>query len=163
MVLAIACRAVQNLLGYVWPAYLCYKAVEARDGERIRDWCVYWFVLALFATAERLLDLLLFWLPLYHPAKVAFVVYLWHPSSRGASQLYERTIRPALGPHEAAIDGSVEEARQWAGQHLTVYRNRAAELVARIVAEVSQAVGKVSAQVGSDGPATGNEGRHKED
>lgn len=29
-------------LGYVWPAYHTFKAVEAGRKEDLRDWCIYW-------------------------------------------------------------------------------------------------------------------------
>jgi receptor expression-enhancing protein 1/2/3/4 len=30
------------LLGYVYPAYACFKALERRKPDGIRAWCEYW-------------------------------------------------------------------------------------------------------------------------
>ena len=55
--------------------------MHKKSPEKLRGWCIYWLVLATFTVFERITDAFLFFLPLYHEAKVAFVVYLWHPKS----------------------------------------------------------------------------------
>ena len=113
---ALECRLV---LGYAYPAYDCYKALELNTPqmEQLRFWCQYWYadlssiqiylqnhvllhvnllqntslncplsvpyrILVAFLTAlERFADCALSWLPMYSEAKLALVVYLWHPST----------------------------------------------------------------------------------
>ena len=41
---------------------------------------------------------------MYYTAKVAFVIYLWHPNTRGAISLYKYTVKPLLQQNEALID-----------------------------------------------------------
>ncbi|CAD7700956.1 unnamed protein product [Ostreobium quekettii] len=127
MVFAFASRVLQNLVAYAWPAYLSYKSVESRQPEGVRDWCIYWFVLALFTIAERVADAFLFWVPLYYPAKVAFVLYLWHPRTLGAKTLYGKAVRPTLGSYELEIDQAVEEARVWVRDCVLVNKNKAVD------------------------------------
>ena len=40
-----------------------------------------------------------------------FVVWLWHPQSKGAVSLYAKTIQPLLSQYESEIDRFVAEAR----------------------------------------------------
>lgn len=40
-----ACRGLVILLGYVYPAYKCFKALERKKPEGVRAWCEYWCVL----------------------------------------------------------------------------------------------------------------------
>ncbi len=35
-------RGARNALGFIWPAYACFKALEAKQQDAIRDWCTYW-------------------------------------------------------------------------------------------------------------------------
>jgi len=45
---------------------------------------------------ERAADQLIFWLPMYSEAKVALVVYLWHPRTQGAVFVYDTFLQPFL-------------------------------------------------------------------
>ncbi|KAK9863268.1 hypothetical protein WJX84_007345 [Apatococcus fuscideae] len=70
-----SCRVLLNVFGFVLPAYNCFKVIEARDDEALRGWCIYWLILAIFTTTERmLLDMFIFWVPLYYEAKFLFVL-----------------------------------------------------------------------------------------
>jgi receptor expression-enhancing protein 1/2/3/4 len=61
--------------------------------------CEVWggrLVLAVMTMAERAADQLIFWMPMYSEAKVALVVYLWHPRTQGALFLYDSFLQPFL-------------------------------------------------------------------
>ncbi|GMH44145.1 hypothetical protein BSKO_12079 [Bryopsis sp. KO-2023] len=107
-------RTLQTFLGYVCPAYCTYKTIEAKDTNALQEWAMYWFVLALFSTVERILDAFLFWLPFYNLGKVFLVVYLWYPGLNGAQAIYNKVVRVNLGRYEPKIDEAVSEARTWA-------------------------------------------------
>ena len=57
---------------------------------------------------------LVYRLPMYYTAKVAFVVYLWHPKTQGAISLYTHTVQPLLRQNEALIDQYFEGGKAWA-------------------------------------------------
>ena len=50
-------------------------------------------------------------IPLYYEAKLLFVIWLWHPQSKGATSLYAKTVQPLLSHYEPEIDRFVAEAR----------------------------------------------------
>lgn len=52
-------------------------------------------------------------LPMYYTAKVAFVIYLWHPKTQGAISLYTHTVKPLLQQNEALIDQYFEGGKAW--------------------------------------------------
>jgi hypothetical protein len=58
-------------------------------------------VLVALTTAESLLDLTLFWLPLFYEAKAVAIIALWHPRTRLAAQAYDRFLAPLLRANEA--------------------------------------------------------------
>mmetsp|Transcript_6033 Transcript_6033/g.10894 ORF Transcript_6033/g.10894 Transcript_6033/m.10894 type:complete len:163 (-) Transcript_6033:204-692(-) len=118
-------RMLVNVFGYVYPAYMCYKVLEQRRVEVLREWCIYWFVLALWTAAERIADYVIFWIPLYYEAKVLFVLYLWHPKTQGALYLYDSALRPFLSRHERTIDQQVADGQAWAAGHISNHFNRA--------------------------------------
>ncbi|XP_058087759.1 putative HVA22-like protein g isoform X2 [Magnolia sinica] len=91
-------RSLVLLLGYVYPAYECFKTVEKNraDIEQLRFWCQYW-------------------VPMYGELKLAFIVYLWHPKTKGTDYVYETFLQPYLTKHETEIDRKLLEvkARAW--------------------------------------------------
>merc|ERR1711904_523983 len=99
------------ILGYVYPAYACFKAVEIGKPEQLKMWCRYWTIIGLATFAQNLTDQFLFWVPLYYESKLALVVFLWHPRVNGATYVYESTLQPWLAQHEPFIDSKMEEAK----------------------------------------------------
>ncbi|NWS08092.1 REEP4 protein, partial [Motacilla alba] len=75
-------------------------------------WMMYWIVFALFMAAETFTDLLISWLPFYYEVKMAFVIWLLSPYTRGASLLYRRFVHPALARREKDIDAFLVRARE---------------------------------------------------
>ncbi|CAL5229940.1 g13367 [Coccomyxa viridis] len=107
-----SCRVILNIVGFVWPAYQNYKTISQKQTDATQQWCMYWLMLALFTVSERMvLDMLVFWVPMYYEAKVLFVLYLWHPKTQGAVYLYNTLLQPFLSQNEAAIDQCIEELK----------------------------------------------------
>ena len=67
--------------------------------------------MAVYTTGSQVSDRFVFWLPMYSEAKVAFVVYLWHPRTQGALYVYDAFVAPFLARHETAIDRHIDETR----------------------------------------------------
>ncbi|KAK9859857.1 hypothetical protein WJX84_009155, partial [Apatococcus fuscideae] len=144
-----SCRVLLNVFGFVLPAYNCFKVIEARDDEALRGWCIYWLILAIFTTTERmLLDMFIFWVPLYYEAKFLFVLYLWHPRTKGALYLYTQVVRPFLQKHEAFIDGKMEESFAQLGDYGSHYCRR---LIAFVQSKAHIAIAQLQQMQSKDG------------
>ncbi|CAI5482447.1 unnamed protein product, partial [Closterium sp. Yama58-4] len=89
-----------------YPAYRCFKAMQRRrpDLHELLFFCQFWVLLSLLALLEGLASPLLDWVPLYHEAKLAFIVYLWHPRTLGTEIVYGSMLQPLLSRHEPIID-----------------------------------------------------------
>merc|ERR1711959_455310 len=99
-----------NFVGFVYPAYASFKSLEANDVNEDRLWLTYWVVYSCFCLIEGFLEYVLFWVPFYHPIKLAFLFFLFLPQTKGAMKLYEQILRPALKPYVTMIDGAAGEA-----------------------------------------------------
>lgn len=86
-------------------------ADDTGGGEKrvtsLEGWMIYWIVVGFWTCIERVLDMSVFWLPLYNEFKVAFCIYLWHPNTRGAEFLYFSLVKPYLIMNEAVIDAYI--------------------------------------------------------
>ncbi|XP_042940993.1 putative HVA22-like protein g isoform X2 [Carya illinoinensis] len=110
-------RCLLLLLGYAYPALECYKTVEKnRVGiEELRFWCQYWIIVAILTALERVVDVFMTWFPLYGEMKLALIIYLWYPRTKGTGYVYETLLRPYVAKHETDIDHKLLEwrARMW--------------------------------------------------
>ncbi|CBI30367.3 hypothetical protein VitviT2T_012462 [Vitis vinifera] len=110
-------RSLLMLLGYAYPAFECYKIVEKNkvEIEELRFWCQYWIIVAMLTVTERFADIFISWLPMYGEMKLAFIIYLWYPKTKGTGYVYEVLLRPYVAKHETDIDRKLLElrARVW--------------------------------------------------
>ncbi|KAM3386924.1 hypothetical protein ACQJBY_010054 [Aegilops geniculata] len=108
------------LFGYAMPALECFKAVEQRTGrtDQLRFWCQYW-------------------IPMYYEVKLAFLVYLWYPQTRGSDIVYENFVRPLVMQYEPNIDERLRYLRANAGDLIVFYlknfTDRGYELFLRVL------------------------------
>ncbi|CAA6663739.1 unnamed protein product [Spirodela intermedia] len=111
------------LLGYAYPAFECFRTIE-KDRPQIelfRFWCQYWIIIGLLTAVEKFGDLFVSWLPLYGEAKLAFIIFLWHPRTQGAWYVYNKFVYPFLAMHEAGINGKLMEISLRSGEWLMFY------------------------------------------
>merc|ERR1712100_566237 len=99
-----------NFVGFVYPAYASFKSLESQNTNDDRLWLTYWVVYSCFCLIEGFLEYVLFWVPFYYPIKPAFLCYLFLPQTKGAVQLSEKFLRPALKPYVPLIDGAANDA-----------------------------------------------------
>eukprot|EP01098_Paradermamoeba_levis_P005496 TRINITY_DN2314_c0_g1_i1.p1 TRINITY_DN2314_c0_g1~~TRINITY_DN2314_c0_g1_i1.p1 ORF type:complete len:177 (+),score=59.94 TRINITY_DN2314_c0_g1_i1:129-659(+) len=104
----LGAKLLTNLIGFVFPAYSSFKALESPSKEDDTQWLTYWVSFSVFHIVEVFSDTLLFWFPYYYVAKMALL--LWLQYFQGASILYTKVLRPLLfKPNENKIDQKVAE------------------------------------------------------
>jgi len=99
-------------VGFIYPAYASYKALEVAQLDEVAQWLTYWVVFSLFAAVEGIVDRLVYWLPFYYIFKLAFILWLQLPQFRGASKLFKGAVKPLLKKHEAEIDRQIDTGLQ---------------------------------------------------
>ncbi|XP_039338559.1 receptor expression-enhancing protein 3 isoform X2 [Mauremys reevesii] len=75
-------------------------------------WMMYWIVFALYTVTETVADLMISWFPLYYELKIAFVIWLLSPYTRGASLMYRKFLHPLLSSKEREIDEYIVQAKE---------------------------------------------------
>jgi len=100
-----------NFIGFVYPAYASFKAIETKQKDDDTKWLTYWVVYAVFSLVEYFTDIFLFWIPLYWFLKCVFLMYLMAPTSwNGSVTIYYKCIRPIALRHEKKIDSGLDKA-----------------------------------------------------
>eukprot|EP00740_Mantoniella_antarctica_P004313 CAMPEP_0181357236 /NCGR_PEP_ID=MMETSP1106-20121128/4845_1 /TAXON_ID=81844 /ORGANISM="Mantoniella antarctica, Strain SL-175" /LENGTH=164 /DNA_ID=CAMNT_0023470069 /DNA_START=262 /DNA_END=756 /DNA_ORIENTATION=+ len=103
--LAMICRPIGVVVGFVYPAYASYKALESKTPEASAQWLTYWCVFSIFTVVEFFADMLISSIPLYYLAKLLFVI--WLMKKKGATTLYIRFVMPVIKKHEESIDNAL--------------------------------------------------------
>ncbi|GAB9474578.1 hypothetical protein Gpo141_00011698 [Globisporangium polare] len=103
---------VVALVGFIYPAYMSFKAIDSPSTDDDTQWLTYWVVYAFFSMTESITDLILSWIPFYFFIKVSFLVWCYHPSTSGSNVIYNTLIKPYVAPHVSTIDAAVNSATE---------------------------------------------------
>lgn len=91
---------------------------------------MYWIVFALFSTVETATDLFLSWFPFYFELKIAFVIWLLSPYTKGSSVLYRKFVHPTLSNKEREIDEYIAQAKDRSYETMMRFGKRSLNLAA---------------------------------
>ncbi|KAJ3403866.1 hypothetical protein CcCBS67573_g06452 [Chytriomyces confervae] len=105
---------ITTLLGFLWPAYQSYKAIEDSDKENDTQWLTYWTVFGFFNVIEVFTDVLLYWIPFYYAFKSIIILYLILPQFQGAKVVYTSIIAPYLMKQQVEIDSDIAKIKKQA-------------------------------------------------
>ncbi|KAJ3228439.1 hypothetical protein HDU81_006161 [Chytriomyces hyalinus] len=105
---------ITTLLGFLWPAYQSYKAIEDSDKENDTQWLTYWTVFGFFNVIEVFTDYLLYWIPFYYAIKSVIILYLILPQFQGAKVVYVSIISPYLMKQQSGIDADIAKMKKQA-------------------------------------------------
>ncbi|XP_074020278.1 receptor expression-enhancing protein 4 [Numenius arquata] len=123
-------RVIVMVFGMLYPAYASYKAVKTKNIREYVRWMMYWIVFALFMATETFTDLLISWFPFYYEMKMAFVIWLLSPYTRGASLLYRKFVHPTLSRKEKEIDTFIIQARERSCEAMVRFGRRGLNMAA---------------------------------
>jgi len=86
---------ISNLFGF-YPLYASFRSLRNPQPTDDQFWLTYWIVFAALSLFESLFDGAASWLPIYYIIKIVFLVWCFHPASKGAFVLYQRLLGPLL-------------------------------------------------------------------
>ena len=118
---AIVSKPASLVGGALYPLYMTLKALRSGKPDA-KQWVTYWIVLALTTSVESATEGLLARVPGYYSAKLAFLMWLMMPQTRGAVVLYDKVISPMLDRHEKQLDDKIRQLRDWTSSRMQKLR-----------------------------------------
>lgn len=97
------------LVGFLYPAYRSFKALESKGDDDDKQWLTYWVVFSTFNVFDKPVNFIFSWVPFFSLVKIAFYVYLFHPDTMGALMIYNKFLKGFLLKHQKLIDEKIEE------------------------------------------------------
>lgn len=98
-----------DVIGFIYPAYASFKAVESHEKEDDTLWLTYWVVYAFFKVFESVADVVVSWIPFYFFIKLGFLLWCYYPGTHGASIIYKKVLRPHLVAAMMELNDSLDE------------------------------------------------------
>ena len=83
----IASGFITSVVGFIYPAYQSFLALETPQKDDDVQWLTYWIVFGLFSILEYFSDVILYWLPLYYLFKLVGLIYLFAPQTKVSQAL----------------------------------------------------------------------------
>jgi receptor expression-enhancing protein 5/6 len=98
--LGIGASYITCLIGVAYPAFMSFLALESGQESETTQWLTYWVVFGLFNIVDQFAGFILHFIPFYYFLKLGFLVFLFHPSFKGATYVYENYLKEAVKPVE---------------------------------------------------------------
>jgi receptor expression-enhancing protein 5/6 len=111
----IGAGSLCSIVGFLYPAYKSFEAIESKNRGDDTQWLIYWVVYAFFSVLEVFIDFLVYWIPFYYAFKLAFLLWAMLPQTKGAKFLYDSFLKDFLKSNESKIDAALENAKKNAG------------------------------------------------
>eukprot|EP01041_Mallomonas_annulata_P007462 gene7462-15267_t len=89
---------IVDLVGFAYPLYASLKAIESKGVEDDAQWLTYWLIFSILKIVDELAGVITQLIPFYFLFKVVFLVYCYHPSTKGAAVVYSQLLRPYVIP-----------------------------------------------------------------
>ena len=103
---------ITSLVGFLYPAFMSFKAVESSETGDDTQWLTYWVVYSFFTVFNDVIFYCLGFIPFFYIVKVALYIWMFHPRTRGAELVYSKAIRPLLLRYEGNIDSYTNVAEE---------------------------------------------------
>ena len=107
----IGASYITCLIGVAYPAFMSFLALESGNDEENKQWLTYWVVFGIFNIVDQFAGFILRFIPFYYFLKLAFLVFLFHPKTLGATYVYNHYLREAIRPVEKLADQAEELIR----------------------------------------------------
>jgi len=100
------------VLTVVYPAYKSIKALETKDtDDDDKIWLTYWCVFGVFSLVDDFLGFLLAFIPFYSYIKLLFFIWMMHPSTKGATLVYQHLLKKILEANKDKINTFINEVK----------------------------------------------------
>ncbi|GBC02469.1 hypothetical protein RclHR1_04640012 [Rhizophagus clarus] len=104
-------QLLSNLIGWLYPAYSSFKAIESTEKTDDTQWLTYWCVFGFLNIVEFFSDTILYWIPFYYLFKTVLFLWLFLPPFKGAQVLYAKFLRPVLLTYQGDVDLSLNKLK----------------------------------------------------
>lgn len=112
LVLEYGSCLISDGLGFIYPAYMSFKALESPDINDDKLWLTYWLIYASMAIYRVTLGAVFRIIPFYDLIRLFFYIYLFHPNTQGAVTIYDSLFKSLILIYEPEEQISEEKKEE---------------------------------------------------
>jgi len=127
VMLGIGQTYITNIIGVAYPAFMSFMALESEGLDDDKQWLTYWVCFGFFNIVDQFAGIILSFIPFYFFLKCGFLVYLFHPSSLGATTVYNSIILPRMKEYQHHIDALEKQTKDMINQGTNLIKEKVAE------------------------------------
>ena len=127
-----------SIVGFLYPAYRSFKALESEDKADDTQWLTYWVVYAFFTVFDEMTSWILNLMPFYFMIKLVLMIWMFWPTTNGALVIYKSVLAPFLRKYQDKIDKHVGKAEQSFDDSLKFVKDKAPGAMAQAGAAAIQ-------------------------
>ena len=109
----------------LYPSIQSIKAIESKGEDDDKEWLTYWTIFGVFSLIDDFGGFLLQFIPYYSWFKLALLVYLMAPQTKGAMTLYTYLVSPVLKQHKDKIQAFIDEIKGSAAEAAQAAKDKA--------------------------------------
>ena len=125
--LGIGQTYITVLLGVAYPAFMSFLALESDETDDDKQWLTYWVIFGMFNIVDQWSGFILHFIPFYFVIKLCFLVFLFHPSTQGATMIYNAYVLPTMEKYEdqiSAAEQKLAKMSETAGGYASSVQNK---------------------------------------
>ena len=103
VLLGVGATYIVTAIGVAYPAFMSFIALESKGTGDDKQWLTYWVVFGLLNIVDQWTGFILSFIPFYFALKLFFLIFLMHPSTKGATMVYNTYILPGMQQMEGHI------------------------------------------------------------
>jgi receptor expression-enhancing protein 5/6 len=122
LVFKVGIATLCSLVGLAYPAYKSFQAIETKVKGDIVQWQAYWIIFSVWQFVEIFENVVVYWIPFYYAFKLAFLLWLMLPQTKGAMYVYDHLLKDFL-KKQSKIDAALSEAKKQSNSIASDFNN----------------------------------------
>ena len=104
VMLGVGQTYITQFIAVAYPCFMSFIALETDEADDDKQWLTYWVCFGAFNIVDQFAGIILSFIPFYYFLKLGFLVYLMHPSTLGATMVYNTHVLPLMKHQESNIE-----------------------------------------------------------
>lgn len=129
VMLGIGSSYITCAIGVAYPCFMSFIALESEGGDDDKQWLTYWVVFGLLNIVDQWSGFILAFIPFYFFLKLCFLIFLMHPSTQGATMIYNTYILPGMKD----VEKHIVKAESLVGEQFEKGKEAAEELKKKVM------------------------------
>jgi receptor expression-enhancing protein 5/6 len=98
---------IANLVGFLYPAFKSMKALDTLEEDDDKQWLIYWSIYGMFILIDDYSTFFISYFPYYYTLKLAFIIWLYFPTTKGAILIYNLFLKSLFEKHHDKFDSII--------------------------------------------------------